>query len=592
MLSNETQLAEIVKKYDITEDRSLWNQLVELEKKSNNPNIIIPVIGTQGMGKSTLINALMGEDILPNEADETTCVPVEIRYGDDRAEVCFSNGQVQEEPCDKRVLAQYVDNNYNHANEKGISKIVIHKKYDILKNGMVIVDLPGVGSLTRQNETTTTDYIQNLCVAVFLVPTSPPIMESQARFIKLVWRGVTTACFVQNIWFDNNSQEVKDGLAYNKNVLNEIAGEVGAELKRDIIPVNVYNAAKGAFTANKNLIESSNINALVKELDMYASNHTEITKTNFRERIKKTIESITSEIEKRIHQGQLSKEELLDELKTEREKFQKASDEIDAIIKDIKSTINDQRRDARRFAGALAEKKAELLRAEINQLIEGGVVDGEPLTKAFSDYQIQYGSEASDEAYDKLVEMVDILKEKMDVLKDVVKEECNTSMEAETFYKQKALKWEKGAQFAASIGGAVGGIFAGDAVAALLAGGSAAGPAGIAVAIGVAIIGSLIGAGIKRAKQKQRINETKQEMSKYIRDFEKNILNTISDSFETYLNGIADAVDEFKKTRQVHLEEINTRISGIMKSGNDIDTSIEVLKSDLSYVKNLEVEAL
>ncbi len=50
----------------------------------NEKEIIIPVLGIQGAGKSSFLNSiLMEENILPTDVDETTCVPVEVRYGED-----------------------------------------------------------------------------------------------------------------------------------------------------------------------------------------------------------------------------------------------------------------------------------------------------------------------------------------------------------------------------------------------------------------------------------------------------------------------------------------------------------------------------
>lgn len=91
-LRESTKLLDVIKKYSpINEDYS--QLLLQIEDRINNPDIIVPVIGTQGMGKSTIINALVGEDVLPNEADETTCIPVEIRYGEKKlTEVHFQNG--------------------------------------------------------------------------------------------------------------------------------------------------------------------------------------------------------------------------------------------------------------------------------------------------------------------------------------------------------------------------------------------------------------------------------------------------------------------------------------------------------------------
>ena len=49
----------------------------------NISEIIVPILGIQGAGKSSFLNSiLMDDNILPTDVDETTCVPVEIRYGE------------------------------------------------------------------------------------------------------------------------------------------------------------------------------------------------------------------------------------------------------------------------------------------------------------------------------------------------------------------------------------------------------------------------------------------------------------------------------------------------------------------------------
>lgn len=62
----------------------------------NKKEIMVPVLGIQGAGKSSFLNAiLMEENVLPTDVDETTCVPVEVRYGEntDEAVVYYLNGR-------------------------------------------------------------------------------------------------------------------------------------------------------------------------------------------------------------------------------------------------------------------------------------------------------------------------------------------------------------------------------------------------------------------------------------------------------------------------------------------------------------------
>ena len=58
---------------------------------------IIAVLGMQGCGKSSFLNALLfGDIVLPVDADETTCIPAEVSYGKNStpiATVYFSDGK-------------------------------------------------------------------------------------------------------------------------------------------------------------------------------------------------------------------------------------------------------------------------------------------------------------------------------------------------------------------------------------------------------------------------------------------------------------------------------------------------------------------
>lgn len=119
----------------------------------NKKEILVPVLGIQGAGKSSFLNSILMEDnILPTDVDETTCVPVEVRYGENihEAIVYYLNGN--KVSIHVNELDKYVHNDYNAANNLNVAKIVLHNKSDVLKENIVLVDLPGVGSLTPQNQ--------------------------------------------------------------------------------------------------------------------------------------------------------------------------------------------------------------------------------------------------------------------------------------------------------------------------------------------------------------------------------------------------------------------------------------------------------
>lgn len=601
-----THLYDLLEKYS-NNDEHLGKSLVALQEKTKNQDIYVPFLGVQGAGKSTLINSLLGEDILPNEADETTCIPVEVRFAEeDSAEAYLKDGKKEILPTDKDAIAKYVDNKYNPGNEKGISRIVLKRNYEILKSGLIIVDLPGVGSLTHENEETTVSYVQHLSAAVFLFSTTPPILKKDAAFIKSIWRGVNNAFFVQNVWTDNSESETKEGLDHNKNILISIAREIGANFDGGIIPVNVYNAAYGRFHNDSAKISESKVKVLESELTNFAIHYKEQSEINYRKRVQQALEYVKDEIEERISQSTLSYEDVLDELNEKKQAYEERNDEIRTIGRRIDDTIYESKKVVKTFAKDIAEKKTNLLRTEMHELIKKGIVDGEKLDTAFADYQRTHEEEVSEETFELLEELGKKLQEDYDKLFFELERAETIVNEGYVLNKKEKYKWEKwlkgGLALGADVGGAFAGVAIGTAVAEAIGAGAAAGaaagtpagPIGWAIGAAAGITISLLGLGVatiaKKSITKKRGEETKAELETYLNQYQQRIETVVRKYSDQYFDTINRNVKDYISSMKKVLDSVKDEISELRRSGQKMQYSENELREDLAYIKKWSIE--
>ena len=74
-------------------------QLAALRDRLDAARLRVLVVGEAKRGKSTLVNALLGRDVLPYGVTPLTAVTTTVRYGDDeRAEVRFLDGHDEKHP--------------------------------------------------------------------------------------------------------------------------------------------------------------------------------------------------------------------------------------------------------------------------------------------------------------------------------------------------------------------------------------------------------------------------------------------------------------------------------------------------------------
>ena len=108
----------------------------------------LAVLGAEGVGKSTLVDALIGDDIVPREEQEpATVAPVLLRWGPSSAPAySVVREEVGEpEPCDavdefERLLLQ----RHNPGNVEGVRAGHVELAHPLLAQGLLLLDMPGL----------------------------------------------------------------------------------------------------------------------------------------------------------------------------------------------------------------------------------------------------------------------------------------------------------------------------------------------------------------------------------------------------------------------------------------------------------------
>lgn len=105
----------------------------------------VALTGPSRAGKSTLINALLGEEISPVDKLPTTAVAIRALPGErGEAEVIFRNGKRKTGDPSAKFLAEFATQSLNEDNRKEVDIINVRLVNPILEQGLSFLDAPGL----------------------------------------------------------------------------------------------------------------------------------------------------------------------------------------------------------------------------------------------------------------------------------------------------------------------------------------------------------------------------------------------------------------------------------------------------------------
>jgi len=552
----DEKIEEILNRY--SGDQQAGTQIKITLENSKDSEIIVPFLGMQGVGKSTLMNSVLGENILPNTAGETTCVPVEIHYGEKAKGIVYYKDSDRKDYADTlQELAQYVDNELNPGNEKHISKVVLYRNLELLKNGLILVDLPGTWSLNTVNQETTERYINNLCSAVFVFSTYRPLDALEMQFIKLYWPQFLSVIFVQTRWGECQ-EDVEESLTYNKASLNNAAQKIKQSFDGKIIVVSSKEAMNAVLDKNEEKINESNIQELIESLYDLGNNWTEKQTKGALVLLKGFMESCMQSINDRLIELKRSDEENKKIKEAEFKHCEAVTASMKKKAEETKKLVNKLSDEFYHKTKTEATQCVSRIRERTYSIIDDGIVDGEDLTEAFTDIQKEETTDYFNTVYERLFEAKIVIDESYTELQ--IELSKSFSFDTFNFSTEEAVKFEKAIPYIFDIGGAVAGFAVSSAVTAAIAGtaeasgiiaavatgggaGAAAGPIGVLVGIGVGIVIGLIGSLSKKAIREARGTKAKQQLSPVIDQIEDVLKKYITEKADAYFNRISKAID-------------------------------------------------
>jgi hypothetical protein len=196
----------------------------------------VACIGQFKRGKSTLLCALVGDHVLPTGVVPITTVPTVIRYGRSRsARVRFRGGNwVDIAP---EELHQYVSEEHNPENCKGVAGVEVFVPNPLLATGMCLVDTPGLGSVFAGNTATTQAFVPHIDAAIIVLGADPPLAGEELVLVEEVGRHVRDLLVVLNKADRTTDSEKAIAVSFTRKVLEK-------RLQRPIGPIYEISAAE------------------------------------------------------------------------------------------------------------------------------------------------------------------------------------------------------------------------------------------------------------------------------------------------------------------------------------------------------------
>lgn len=270
MLSLDTFLVRAIASipHPTATQREILHRLNNLGARLEEGQLRVAVLGQFKRGKSTLLNALLGAPLLPTGITPVTAIPsfikagaqtsANIKFSDDKQSLLVSDAD--EIPA---VLDRYVSEVENPHNVQAVAGVELAVSSEFLKQGVVLVDTPGVGSTFLHNTQAAEAVLTECDAAVFVTSADPPITEIEIAYLCKVQRLIPKIFFVLNKIDLLDSRERRTAESFLSGVLQQ---QPVVPQPIQIFAISAKQALRAKQTNDAGALAASGIEDLEKAL--------------------------------------------------------------------------------------------------------------------------------------------------------------------------------------------------------------------------------------------------------------------------------------------------------------------------------------
>jgi small GTP-binding protein len=193
----------------------------QLVRKLEEDRFHLVVVGEFNHGKSTFVNALLGETVLPVGVTPTTAAIHHLKYADTpEATVVYPSGRRESIAfADTRKFAVG-----GQSGSEEVDFLEVGYPAPLLKERILLVDTPGVNDLSHQRADITYSYIPRADAVLFLLDAGQILKESERQFLneKLLKASRDKIVFVITKWDILSDDERTEALSYARTQLQNL----------------------------------------------------------------------------------------------------------------------------------------------------------------------------------------------------------------------------------------------------------------------------------------------------------------------------------------------------------------------------------